>query len=379
MERILVVGGTGATGVPLVNGLLALGHDVTVLHGGQHEVDFAGEVAHIHCDPHFADSLAAGLATVRPFDVTAVMYGRLEHAVRALVGRTDRVVAVGGIMGGNALPDDPRWGALGMPLQVDEDSEHLLPDDSPDWPFGAKMASAERDLFAAHTRGDFGATYLGYPLLYGPHAPGPQDWSIVRRVLDGRRQLVLQDSGLRYEMRGFTENMAHAVLLAVTRPAAAVGRKFYVADARQYTARQRIEFIIGHLGADVEIVDVAYPQARPAHPFARFRRDHRIRATERSRSVLGYTDLVDPPAALARTVDWLVAHPPRPGDEDEQKIGDPFDYPAEDRILLAARRFADEVAAVDYRLPVPAHQYRHPRTPGERWVAPLADWRETTR
>ncbi|HEX5116798.1 MAG TPA: hypothetical protein VFW65_16520 [Pseudonocardiaceae bacterium] len=379
MERILVIGGTGATGVPLVNGLLTLGHDVTVLHGGQHEVDFAEDVRHIHCDPHFADSLAGGLAGVRDFDVAVVMYGRLEHAVRTLAGRTGRVVAVGGIMGGNALPDDPRWGAMGMPLRVTEDDEHLLPDGSPEWPFGAKMASAERELFAAHERGDFGATYLGYPLLYGPHAPGPQDWSIVRRVLDGRRQIILQDSGLRYEMRGFTENMAHAVLLAATRPADAVGRKFYVADTRQYTARQRVEFIIRHLGADVEIVDIAYDQARPAHPFARFRRDHRIRATELSQAVLGYVDPVDPPDALARTVDWLVAHPPRPGDEDEQKIGDPFDYAREDRIVRAVRRFADEVAGIGYPLPVPAHQYRHPRVPGERWTAPLVDWRESTR
>ena len=36
-ERVLVIGGTGPTGIPLVRGLVDAGHDVTILHRGQHE------------------------------------------------------------------------------------------------------------------------------------------------------------------------------------------------------------------------------------------------------------------------------------------------------------------------------------------------------
>ncbi|MGR6997509.1 hypothetical protein ACU686_04355 [Yinghuangia aomiensis] len=46
-ERILVVGGTGPTGVPLVRGLVARGHEVTILHQGCARVrrDAAGGAA----------------------------------------------------------------------------------------------------------------------------------------------------------------------------------------------------------------------------------------------------------------------------------------------------------------------------------------------
>jgi nucleoside-diphosphate-sugar epimerase len=378
VERILVIGGTGATGAPLVNRLLAAGHELVILHGGQHEREFDAEVRHIHCDPHFSESLADGLAGEPAFDATVVMYGRLEQAIRVLANRTSRLVAVGGIMGANALHDDPAWGDLGMPMLVSEATERLLAHDAPEWPFGAKMARAQSALFAAHTAGAFQACYIGYPLLYGPAAPGPQDWCIVRRILDGRRQIVVQDGGLRYEMRGYIDNMAYATYLATVKPELASGRNYFVADTDQFTARQRIEFIARHMNANLEIIDVPYDQARPSHPFARFRRDHRIRDTRLSREVLGYRDVVAPPEAVARTVDWLVNNRPELGGIDEHKIGDPFDYTREDMLINAAVRFARAAAQISYELPEPVHQYRHPQRPGEEWTPPAGSWREKT-
>ena len=38
--KALVIGGTGPSGPYIVNGLLERGYDVTILHGGQHEVEF---------------------------------------------------------------------------------------------------------------------------------------------------------------------------------------------------------------------------------------------------------------------------------------------------------------------------------------------------
>src|SRR5476649_134315 len=49
--RALVIGGTGPTGPFVVEGLHRRGFDVTILHGGQHEVEFAvPNVRHIHED-----------------------------------------------------------------------------------------------------------------------------------------------------------------------------------------------------------------------------------------------------------------------------------------------------------------------------------------
>ena len=53
---------------------------------------------------------------------------------------------------------------------------------------------------------------------------------------------------------------------------------------------------------------------------------------------LGYRDVVEPHDALARTARWLVDHPPPPGGTEEVVLQDPFDYPAEDRLIAAWRR-----------------------------------------
>ena len=89
-ERILVVGGTGPTGLPLVRGLVERGHHVTILHRGLHEHDETpSSVEHMHADPYDVDSLANTVGA-RTFDVTIVMYGRLRRIAELMVGRTER-------------------------------------------------------------------------------------------------------------------------------------------------------------------------------------------------------------------------------------------------------------------------------------------------
>ena len=57
MKTALVIGGTGPTGPHIVNGLIDRGWEVTILHSGQHEVQFKQEVEHLQADVHFRDTL----------------------------------------------------------------------------------------------------------------------------------------------------------------------------------------------------------------------------------------------------------------------------------------------------------------------------------
>jgi len=51
-ERALVIGGTGPTGVHIVQGLVARGYAVAILHRGLHETEATPpEVEHLHADP----------------------------------------------------------------------------------------------------------------------------------------------------------------------------------------------------------------------------------------------------------------------------------------------------------------------------------------
>ncbi len=376
MKTALVVGGTGPTGPFIVNGLIDRGYEVTILHSGFHEVEFKQEIEHIHNDPHFRETFEAALGK-RSWDLVIFGYGRLQLAADVLRGHTGRLIALGGATGSAAGPGDPGWGPLGQHVNVDEAST-VLETDAERNKFGYRMAQAEAALFQAHAEGHYNATYIGYPILYGPRQPGPHDWCIVRRVLDGRRRLVIADGGIKLESRAFVENAAHATLLAVDQPEAARGRKYAMADEKLYTMRQRIEAIARHLGHSFEFVDMPYDLARPCHVLWRHSRLHRVRDTHRIRDELGYRDPVAADVALARSVDWLVANRPQADSEAEVQLGDPFDYAREDRLIDDWQAWQARLPAVDYPLPPPAHIYRHPTRPNEPWSRPGTQPRDGT-
>ena len=93
--RVLVVGGTGPTGPHVLDGgLLARGHDVTILHRGSQEPAGLPDVEHIHGDPHFRASIDDAVGA-RSFDVVIAMYGRITHLAPAFRGRCEQFVGVG--------------------------------------------------------------------------------------------------------------------------------------------------------------------------------------------------------------------------------------------------------------------------------------------
>lgn len=368
--KALVIGGTGPTGPLVVEGLLDRSFEVTILHGGQHEAEFSAGVRHIHEDPHFAEPLTRGIAG-ETFDLVIAQYGRLRVCADVLAGRTARLIAIGGATGIAAPPGDPRWGRAGRPASVPDDSEILVADEGPDGrnKIGRRMVQAMEAVFDHHAAGDYSATYIAYPVNYGPRTPGPYDWTVIRRALDGRRRIVVADAGQKMESRVFTHNAAAAVLLCVDMPDAAAGRRYSVTDGYGFTMRQRIEFVGLCLGVEFEIIDMPYDLAWPCYPFYRHSPDHRLTTSARIRAELGYTDAVPADEAMERSIRWLVENPPDPGGELEQQVGDPFDYLAEDALIdrwLGWRgRFADVVSP----LPKPGHQYRHPKQEGQTWEA----------
>jgi len=365
-QKALVIGGTGPSGPDVVHGLLERGFDTTIFHAGAHEVPLPDEVRHVHGDPHFPETIAEALGNSE-FDVVIAQYGRLQHITGYLRGRAGQVVAIGGAMSPLAAPSDARWGPLGRPAIVREQDRHLLAD-AADRTLGFRIAQAAAAFLQAGADGGFRATYIAYPALYGPRQPGSPEWSIVRRLRDRRRRIIVPDGGLRIESRAFTRNVALAPLLAVDRPSAARGRSYVVTDRELYTVRQRIEFIARHLGADVDLVDMPYTLATPSHAFYRQGPGHRATCGELIREELGYTETFDTAAGLAQTADWLMAVPPAETSEIESQLGDPFDYGFEDALIA----WWQEVIASPprprdgpYRY---SHIYRHPARAGEGWL-----------
>jgi nucleoside-diphosphate-sugar epimerase len=327
-ERVLVVGGTGPTGVPLVAGLVARGHAVTLLHRGLHEIDETpATVEHLHADPYDEASLRDALGS-RTFDVTFAMYGRLRAVADVLRGRTGRFLSVGGVPAYRGFMNPELNDPPGLPVPLAESAPLVRrPEDDEK---GYRIVRTEEAVLAAHP----GATHFRYPYLYGPRQVAPREWCIVRRVLDGRARIVVADEGLTLHHHAFTENAAHALLLAFDRPEAAAGSIYHVGDEEVLTVRQVVDLVAGALGKSLEVVSMPYEIALPARPLLmQPAPTHRVLDLTKIRTELGYRDAVAARAALARTARWLADHPPARGGVEEQVLTDPFDYAAEDALI----------------------------------------------
>jgi hypothetical protein len=143
--------------------------------------------------------------------------------------------------------------------------------------------------------------------------------------------------------------MAHAVLLAVDKPDSARGEIFNCADDTCLSLRQVVEVIAAALDARLDIVSMPFYLARPAWPLVgQPLPTHRVLDTAKLRYRLGYSDRVEPAAALAYTARQLAAAPLQPGGTEEWVLQDPFDYAAEDALAASWHRACASLEPPDY-------------------------------
>jgi len=357
--RALIVGGTGPTGPYIVKGLVDRGYEPVILHRGTHEVDFVEAFEHIHADPHFEEPLREVLDG-RTFDLVIASYGRLRILVDVLRDVTDRLITIGGTAYAKTPHSAP----------ATEDSPR-----SPNHKLVQRIVETEEALRAAHADGTYNLSHLRYPNLYGPRQLSPREWSIIRRLEDGRREIPVMDGGLTLESRAFVENAAHAVLLTVDQPENSAGQFYHVADELTPSDADRALAIAEAMGIDARLVNFPREAARPARFWAVGRNleymneagppptHHKLLDITKLQKDLGYRDLVPFDEAIRRTVDWYRENPLERGGSEESRIGDSFDFEGEDRLREALDDFvvrANELEFADVTL---SHSYDHPKKP----------------
>ncbi|HEX7096015.1 MAG TPA: hypothetical protein VF183_09025 [Acidimicrobiales bacterium] len=342
-ERALVIGGTGPTGIWIVQGLVDRGYDVTILHRGTHERrETPPQVEHLHHDPYDANDLRDALAG-RTFDVIVAMYGRLRRIAEVTKGKTGQFVSVGGVPAIRGWMNPWLFEPHGVPVPIGEDGETVREPHEDEK--GYRVARTEEIVFEHHPD----AAHFRYPYAYGPYQVVPREWSIVRRVLDGRTRIVVPDDGLTLHHHGFTMNLAHAVLLGVDKPHAAAGKVANAADEEALTIRQVVELTAAALGHQFEIVSMPYEIAVPARPLlAQPLPTHRVLDLTRIKSELGYRDVVPAREAVALTAQWLAENPLQPGAQEEIVLTDTFDYAAEDALIDAWQRALASMPEVQF-------------------------------
>lgn len=363
--KALVIGGTGPTGPYILQGLCQRGYEVTMLHRGQHDNPLVPPtVRRIHADPHFRETLETALAG-QSFDVVIATYGRLRFVAEVLVGKTPRFIGVGGIPVYRGMLAPQANFPTGMPTLCRE--QDAVAQSDADARFAYLIAQTEEAIMQGHQRGDYNVTFFRYPLVYGPYQVIPPEWSVLRRILDRRPFLILPDGGLTLLSRGYAQNVAHAVLLAVDQPAVAAGQIYNCGDERTFTLYQWVEMITHTMDYAWDILCLPDPFAYPARPLIPLgcSAHHAFMDISKIRQQLGYRDVVPAEEALATTVRWYLEHQPEPGGEIEQKLHDPFHYAAEDQLAMVWKESVERLAAVPFDLPQHYHPYAHPKAPGQ--------------
>ncbi|MCX6000884.1 MAG: NAD-dependent epimerase/dehydratase family protein, partial [Chloroflexi bacterium] len=337
--KALVVGGTGATGPFVIEGLLSRGYEVAMLHRGVHEIELPAEVEHIHADPHWLEALKEALQG-RNFDLVLGTYGRLRITAEAVKGHTPRLISVGGAVaiykGWMRITErhPQQWFEV-SPVPIQED--HPLATAPGVDNFNQRARESEQVVMQAHRDGIYSATHFRYPTVYGPRNVSPQEWSIIRRIRDGRKQIIVPGGGSSLVSRGYAANVAHGILLAVDNPQVSAGQIYNVADETlTLTNREWIRLVAQMMGHQFEFIEIPFDMLPPAFadaPPPTLFPYHQVMDLTKIKVQLGYRDVVPVEKGIELTVKWFAENPLPTGGEVEKLLGDPFNYEAEDRLI----------------------------------------------
>jgi nucleoside-diphosphate-sugar epimerase len=298
--RVIILGGTGFVGPHVVRELDRAGHDVTLYHSGRTETDLPTTVRHVH--GRF-DELAEHVDGLRALEADVVLdmipYVREDVArLRLFAGHAGRAVAVssmdvyrafGRAVGTEPGEPDP------LPLTEDSPLRSVVIDEKYDKVGVEEEAAAIEGL---------PVTIVRLPAVHGPGDGQHRLRDYVRAMDAGEPQIRLQQGVDEWRwLRGYVEDMGHAVALAVAEPAA-TGRTYHVAYERSWSEREWVQEIARVHGWAGEVVAVPAEELPEDERFEVDARQNFDVDSSRIRDELGYAERVDVDEALRRTIEW---------------------------------------------------------------------------
>jgi len=326
--RVIVIGGTRFIGPEVVRQLLRQGHEVAVFHRGQTNDVRATEALHIHGDrvdlPSFRDQFEKFKPDIA-LDMLPLNEADALPLVDAFRGIVPRIVAIssmdvyrayGVLWNTETGPVDP------MPLTEDS------PLRSSNQPHGDTHDKIAVERVVMNQPGIAG-TVLRLPMVYGKNDRQHRFFEYIKRMDDNRPVILLDEAYARWKWtRGYVENVAAAICLAVTNDKAA-GRIYNVGEAKARTEAEWVGRLARCIRWPGRIVTMP-KEYLPEHLCTdyNFKQDMDV-DTGRIRRELGYDEPVQFEESLIRTVSWERANPPDEVDPED------FDYEKEDAALVA--------------------------------------------
>jgi nucleoside-diphosphate-sugar epimerase len=342
--KILLIGGNGFIGSPLISELHHAGHDLAVMHRHPQEGSFPAGVLQIQGDRNRLPDHENDLRRFGPDIIIDLILNSGEQARKLMSvarGLARRVVAL------SSMDVYRAWGVLHgsepgslEPLPLTEESplrttRRLYPPETlkmmrnifswVDEDYD-KIAVEEAILSDPALPG----TILRLPMVYGPGDHLHRFFPLLKRMADGRPAVLLADDLAAWRgPRGYVENVAHAIAVAATSDQA-TERVYNICEEPSFTELAWQTTIAQHMKWPGKFV--VLPRERtPRHLLQPGNAaQHVVAASDRIRKELGYKEPVSLEESIHRTIAWEQQNPPVTVDPQQ------FDYAAEDAALAHA-------------------------------------------
>ena len=335
--KVLLIGGAGFIGAFTTQQLQHAGHSVTIFHRGNRVIP--ENVQQIIGDRNRLADRSEQFAREK-FDLlvdfvlsSGVQATQLMETFRGIAGRVVALssmdvyrawgVFYGFESGLQELPVNEesavRSKQIAYPPPVFKRAQQVYPWMTEDY----EKIQVERAVLGHR---DLPGTVLRLPMIYGPGDPLHRFHPVLKRIDDGRRQIIFADdvAPLRTP-RGYVEDVAAAITLAATSPHSA-GRIYNVCEAESFGELDWARKIAGAAGWDGEFVVLPHDRTPKHLHWPGNTAQHLVASSERIRKELGYRETMPREESIRRTIDWERAHPP------EHPLSQ-FDYAAEDAAL----------------------------------------------
>lgn len=339
--RVLLIGGNGFIGTPLGAELVAAGHEVAVFHRGRDRLLSQSGVLEIYGD---RNRLFEGRDRMHSFGPEVIVDLILSSAKQAgelteLAAGRSRLVVL------SSMDVYRAWGVLREveppplePLPITEDSplrtvrELYGSEDLAKLKAVFGWLDADYDKVAVEQTivgSGVRSTILRLPMIYGPRDPLHRLFPPMKPMADQRPAIILAEDFAAWRgPRGYVDNVAHAIRLAVESPQS--GRIYNVCEEPCLSELEWHHEI--QKQTDWKGRFVLLPRERmPKHLLVPGNFQQSIAVSgERIRRELGYREQIPYGEAIGHTLEWERKHPPPVIDPGQ------FDYDAEDRALRTA-------------------------------------------
>lgn len=334
--RVLIIGGTRLMGPYVVNNLHAAGHTVTIFHRGQSNIDLPEGVEEILGDCNRFTDYARQLRDLQAdvvLDMMVMTEAQAHAVMETFVGFTRRLVvlssqdvyrAFGRVNGTEGGEVDPSPISEDSPLRENFYPYRHLSKSSDELYYNYDKILVERIVMQ---NPDLPGTVLRAPAVYGPRDYQHRMFPYLKRMLDGRPAILLEESVANWRWtHGYVENIADSIALTITDDRAS-GRIYNIGEPLVVTNTERIEHLARIYGWHGRIIALPEERIPAGQRWGINAAQNVIVDTSRIRRELDYSERIDQDEAYRRTIAWESVNPPAKIDLAA------FDYDAEDKVL----------------------------------------------